>query len=90
MILVRLYLCDRDKLSIQTALQDKVLGGPDEHCLSSALCYGSDGAKQLGHLKTTPAQPPNTEKKITIIFHTTVLILACGGNNKHSFISDCQ
>lgn len=70
MILVRLYLCDRDKLSIQTALQDKVLGGPDEHRLSSALRYGPDGTKQLGHLQTTPAQPPTRENNHHFSHHS--------------------
>lgn len=80
MILVCLYLCYRDKLSIQTALQDKVLGGPDEYRLSSAFRYGPDGAKQLRHL-----QPP--QQKI-YFFSMSVLIFACGGSNKCSLISD--
>lgn len=85
-ILVCLYLCNRDKLSIQTALQDKVLGGPNKYRLSSAFRYGPDGTKQLRHLQITPAQPP--QQKLTIIFHMPVLILACGGSNECSLISD--
>ncbi len=45
-----IYLCNRHEFSIQTALQHKVLGGPDEHSLPSALRYGPDGTKQLRHL----------------------------------------
>lgn len=45
------HLCNRNELSIQTALQNKVLGGPDEYSFSSALCYGPDGTKQLRDLR---------------------------------------
>jgi len=45
-----IYLCNRDELSVQTALQNKVFGGADEHRLPSALCDGPDWTKQLRHL----------------------------------------
>lgn len=45
-----MYLCNGHELSIQTAFQNKVLCGPDEHTLPSALCYSPDGTKQLRHL----------------------------------------
>lgn len=50
-IVLCIYLCNRNKFSIQTALQNKVLSGPDEHGLPSALCDGPDGTKQLRHLR---------------------------------------
>lgn len=44
------YLCNWNKIPIQAALQNKVLSGPNKHSLSSALCYSSDGTKQLRNL----------------------------------------
>lgn len=50
-VILFIYLCNRNKFSIQIALQNKVLRGPDEDSLPSALCYGPDGTKQLRHLR---------------------------------------
>lgn len=44
------------------------------------------GPNNSGTCKKTPGQPPN--KNITIIYPTSVLILACRGSNEFSLISD--
>jgi hypothetical protein len=59
------------ELPVQTALENKVLGGSDENALPPALSDGSDWSKQLGHLNQRGWNQSERDRCLLIAFLKT-------------------